>query len=341
MPGRRALSTKHVQACLGVALIVTFVLWLSVPLSTAGRDALTVFLAGDLLVVVSLQIVAFAGGASSDPFRPATNDLELLNRRHRLDPSHRPVVPYLALVMLAFAIPVIVLFGTASSEDAGTPLAQSLTGSSLVDFLLVGISVIALATCIWVLVSGSFGRKHPPQDIWRFHATPPGEGRVASGPPVQDALGPGARKISGDTLVQIDAFCLAKVLAGLLDAAIPPLFELVGSPDGSILVKYREREQIIGSRLGRFRLEPVPRAVALASQQVLSEVQRFATESLKRPWPARPELEGLRPAPPAYSRATEDGQLVYLSWQDAYGTVIALEPFALEGVLVRAQDEDR
>ncbi|MGA2529827.1 MAG: hypothetical protein ABSG36_11770 [Acidimicrobiales bacterium] len=343
MPGRWALSAARVQVCLGVALIIAFVVWVSVPLHTAVRDALTVFLAGDLLVVVALQVVSLVRGASSDPFGPSTNDLKLLNRRRRLDPSHRPIVAYLAILVLAFAIPVIVLFGTASSEDAGTPLAQSLSGSSVVHFLLAGISVIVLGTCVWVLVGGSFARRHPPRDIWRLHATRSAKTPSAVQPVEQEVLGVQAGTISGDALAQIDVARLAALLAGLLEAAIPLPFELAALADGSILLKYSERQRIVESRLGRFRLEPAARAVALASQQVLSEVQRFATEALERPWPARPEPEDPRRAPssPARSRATEDGGLVHLSWQDAFGTVIALEPFALEDVLVRVEHENR
>jgi hypothetical protein len=80
----------------------------------------------------------------------------------------------------------------------------------------------------------------------------------------------------------------------------------------------------------------VATAVALTSQQVLSEIQRFATETLKRPWQARPQLEdpGLLQHSSARSRVAQSDGLAYLSWQDGEGTVAALEPFPLQDVLV-------
>jgi hypothetical protein len=337
VPLRRTVSTRRVGNTAGVALIVIFLIWVFVALSSALRAALTVFLVGDLLVVVSLQVATFVRRPLSDVFRSSlADDPELMARRHRLDPSRPAVAGYVGMAVLLFAVPVVILLGTASSEDAGSPLAETLTGSSLRGFLLLGLSVIILGTCVWIALSGSLGRMHPwaGQALWSTRQAAP---LTSPGRPMPEADGDApATPAGGDALSLVDSAALATVLVGRLGGALGSEFDLTASPEGSIFVTHSGREYVVTSRIGRFRLEPAPRAVALASQQVLSEIQRFATEVLDRPWPARPETGDLRllPLSPALSRATEAEGLVHLSWQDAFGTVIALEPFALEDVLV-------
>jgi hypothetical protein len=125
------------------------------------------------------------------------------------------------------------------------------------------------------------------------------------------------------------------VLAARLNNALGPDFVVSASVDNSLLVRHSDRQQVIRPRIGRFRLEPAPRAIALTSQQVLSDIQRFASETLNRPWPARPQWDlGLLQHSPARSRVAEADGLVYLSWQDGEGTLVALEPFSLQDVLV-------
>ena len=143
-------------------------------------------------------------------------------------------------------------------------------------------------------------------------------------------------------MVDCASLVFVSVLAERLSDALGADFVVSASVDNSLLVKHSEREQVISLPLGRFRLEAVPRAITLTSRQVLSEVQRSASEMLDLPWPTRPQVGdnlGLLQHTPARSRVAESYGLVSRSWQDGEGTVVALEPFSLEDVLVRKANE--
>ena len=292
------------------------------------------FLLDGALVVVVLRVTAFVQGASSVRSRDSITEdpIKLAARRKRLDPARRPLVAYLTIAVLLFAIPVVILLGSSSSEGLLTP-------TSVVRFLVIGTAIVAFATFVWMLLSGSLeqvlGPRGRPLSCWlterRGSATSLAQSTPRTAPSCQ------AKPRAGDALALIDCAALASVLAERLSDALGRDFVVSATADNSLLVKHLERELVITPRLSRFRLEPAPGAIALTSQQVLSEVQRFASEMLNRPWPARTQLED--PGDPLHhsptrSRVVESDGLVYLSWQDGEGTVTALESVPLQDVLV-------
>ena len=158
---------------------------------------------------------------------------------------------------------------------------------------MIGAAIVAFATFVWVLLSGSLeqvlgphGRPLSSRPTKRWgSATPLAQSRPRTAPGCQ------AEPRAGDALALIDCAALAYVLAERLSDALGRDFVVSATADNSLLVKHLEREQVITPRLGRFRLEPAATAIALTSQQMLSEVQWFVSETLNRPWPARPQLD--------------------------------------------------
>jgi hypothetical protein len=306
-------------------LIVGFFLWEFASLPIGVHKGLAVSLVGGLVVVISLRAAVFLQRATVEPFRPSgtADPAELAQRRRRLDPQRLPVGGLLIAAVVLFAIPLTALFWIlAYVKGLGS-------GVGLRWFFLIVLVMVALGALLWVVGSGFLAdvvgqRQRSSSSTWR-RRTPGGRSaaeRFLAAEP-------------GDALASVDCTALALVLAARLSDALGADFAISALVDNSILVKHLEREQVITPRLGRFRLELPATAVALTSQQVLSEIQRFATETLNRPWPARPQREdpGLLRHSPARSRVAERDGLVYLSWQDGEGTVATLDPFPLQDVL--------
>ena len=338
MQGLRESSIARISNWLTVAVIIGFLIWLFGNFSNALRSALGAFLVDAALVVVVLRVTAFVQGASSARSRDSISEdpIELAANRRRLDPARRPLVAYLTIAVLLFAVPVVILLGSSSSEGLLRP-------AGVVRFLVIGAAIVAFATFVWVLLSGSLeqvlgphGRPLSSRPTKRGgSATPLAQSRPRTAPGCQ------AEPRAGDALALIDCAALAYVLAERLSDALGRDFVVSATADNSLLVKHLEREQVITPRLGRFRLEPAATAIALTSQQMLSEVQWFVSETLNRPWPARPQLDDpgcLLQHSPARSRVAESGGFIYLSWQDREGTVTTLEPFPLEDVLLESPD---
>jgi hypothetical protein len=327
----REASTARVTECVALALVIGFFLWEFVTLPIAVHKGLAVSLVGGLVAVIFLRAAVLLRRASAGPFRSSStaDPLELAQRRKRLDPQRLPVGGLLAAATVLFAIPLTVLFWIlAYVKGLGS-------GVGLRWFFLIVPVMVALGALLWLVGSGFLAdvvgqRQRSPSSLWRRRRTELRTPGGRSGAERSPAAEP------GDAFASVDCAALARVLAARLSDALGADFVVSASVDNSILVKHSEREQLITPRLGRFRLEPPATAVALTSQQVLSEIQRFATETLNRPWPARPQREdpGLLQHSPARSRAAESDGLVYLSWQDGEGTVRALETFPLQDVLV-------
>ena len=331
MPGLPEASTARVTKCLALALIIGLFLWEFVTLPIAVHKGLAVSLVGGLAVVISLRAAVFVRRSSVTPFGSAgaPDSAELARRRKRLDPQRLPVGGFLAAAMVLFAIPLTGLFWIlAYVKGLGS-------GVGLRWFFFIVLGLVALGALLWIVLSGFLAdvvgqRQRAPSSLWgrrgadlRTPAGRSGVQRVLAATP-------------GDALALVDCAALASVLATRLGDALGADFVLSTSVDNSILVKYSEHEQVITPHLGRFRLEPTATAVALTSQQVLSEIQRFASVTLNRPWPTRPQSQDLGPLQlaPTRSRCSESEGLVHLSWQDDQGTVMALVPFQLQDVLV-------
>jgi len=320
-------------------LIVVFVIWSLFALSPAVHGALSVFLAGGLLAVVSLQVMFLI---RSDPSLPPPGTagaapVELAMRRKRLDPRRRPVVAYLEIAAIFFVVPTVILLGTASSEGQGTPLAQILNGTGLTRFVVIGTAVNCFGTFVWMLLSGSLEQmidRKGPRPPWAVSTTALAGSSAPLKPPAHEAARNLFAPVSGDALGLVDCRAFAAVMADRIGSGLGPGFVVFTCAEDAIGIRYDGHESIIVLRIGRFRLEPLERAICLASQQVLSEAQHLASGMLGRPWPEREDSVGDLEATSVRSRVTEADGVVHLSWRDSLGTVLDLEPFSVREVLV-------
>jgi hypothetical protein len=320
------------------ALIVGFFIWEFIALPAAAHEALAVSLVGAVAVVICLQAAAFVQRTSSKPSSSATttNASELAMRRKRLDPRRLPIGGFLAAAVILFAVPLTALFWILKySKGLGGAV-------DLKWFFLIVLALVGGGALLWMILCGFladvvFQQKlsssySPPWQRRRLDRSTSGDWDARWLPEGNPA----------DALTTVDSRALAAVLANRLSPALGPDFSVAPTRDNCILVKHSERERSIALRLARFRLDSPPRAITLASQQVLSEVQHFVSEALDRQWPARPgavDLQLLLYHAPARSKATAVDGLVRLTWHDGVGVVLALEPFALGDVLVKERDD--
>ena len=320
----RGSSMARITNCVALALIVGFFLWEFAALPITVHKGLAVSLVGGLAVVICLRAAVFVRRASSEPLHSSStaDQVKLAERRKRLDPQRLPVGGFLVAAVVVFAIPLTVLFWIlAYQKDLGSAV-------GLRWFFLIVLVMVGLGALVWMTFSGFLADvvgQRSPSSPWPRRRTDLSHSASPRFPTAEPV----------DALARVNGAALASVLAARLNNALGPDFVVSASVDNSLLVRHSDRQQVIRPRIGRFRLEPAPRAIALTSQQVLSDIQRFASETLNRPWPARPQWDlGLLQHSPARSRVAEADGLVYLSWQDGEGTLVALEPFSLQDVLV-------
>ncbi len=332
----RSPSTEYIARGVASVLIVGFFVWEFVTLPAAVHEALAVSLVGGVAVVICLWTAAFVQRTSSKPLGQATpSPSALAMRRRRLDPRRLPIGGFLAAAVVLFAIPLTALFWILKySKGLGGAV-------DLKWFFLIVLALVGGAALLWMILCGFLADVVFQQKLTASSTTAWPRRRMDR----STAGDWDARWLPdgdpSDALALIDSAALAALLVDRLRVALAPEFEVVRSVDNSILVKHPEGERAISLRLARFRLDSPPRAVALASQQVLSEVQRFVSERLGHDWPARPGAVDLRLLlyhAPARSRVSSADVLVQLSWQDSVGVVMALEPFPLKDVLAEEPD---
>jgi hypothetical protein len=330
----RPPSTAYVAKGVAAVLIVGFFIWEFVALPRATHEALAVSLVGGVAIVVCLQATAFVQRVSFKAPGSSTSAQasQLAMRRKRLDPRRLPVSGFLTATVVLFAVPLTGLFWILKySKGLGGAV-------DLKWFFLIVLALVGGGALLWLIVCGFLAdlvgqQKLPSPSRWQ---RPPMDRSGADWDARWLPVGEPA-----DALALVNRAALAAVLVDRLQGPLGPEFAVATSREDSILVRHSECERAIALRLARFRLDPPARAIALTCQQVLSEVQHFVSERLESPWPARPgtvDLQLLLDHAPARSRVSTADGWVHLGWQDPMGTVMALEPFALEDVLIADPD---